>query len=292
MKTWVRNIANQNFGRGEYSQFYQDVLLDYIFTHAVPGSDPYCVEFGFDGEGFHDGGGSNVANLVLERGWRCLLLDGSYSNPKINLHQHFLTPENIVGIFEKYDVPITPAYISIDVDSLDFWLFRSLLTIYRPMVYSVEYNAHFPLWAAVTVNNDPDFRWQRDRLYGASLNALTLLANEHGYSLLWVVPKVDAFFIRNDLVDDGTNEWVLPLSAWRHATNIRVHPRVKNVERLKCLIDCETIDKKNESKKLPSTQAFDIGRRYLAGHGDFETLTNFITAIPSKCKRRIQRILK
>jgi hypothetical protein len=293
MKTWVQNLTSQNFGSGEYSQFYQDALLDYIFANAIPDSvSPFCVEFGFDGASFHDGGGSNVAKLVLERGWQCLLLDGGYSNPAINLHQYFLTPGNIVEIFRRYGVPGSPEYISIDVDSLDFWLFRSLLMTYRPMVYSVEYNAHFPLWAAITVDNDPNFRWQRDRLYGASLKALTLLANEHGYSLLWVVPKVDAFFIRNDLVDDGSDTWVHPFSAWRRATNLRVHPRVRNIERLKCLIDYESIGNKTDIRGSSKDRAFDVGRRYLAGHGDFETLTNYISAIPSKCGRRFQKILK
>jgi hypothetical protein len=287
MKTWVKNLARQRFDRGRYSQSYQDALLGYLFDHLEIGhKDRFCVEFGFDGDTFLDGGGSNVAHLVLERGWECLLLDGNHSNADINLHQHFLTPENIVGIFQKYDVPTTPGYISIDVDSLDLWLFQSLLTTYRPMIFSVEYNAHLPLWASITVENDPNFRWQGDRLYGASLKALTLLANKHGYSLLWVVPKVDAFFIRNDLVEDGTDNSVFPFSWWRHATNIRVHPRVRNIERLKALIEYNPTDSSMRALPTNNNEALQIGLRYLAGVGDFETILHRLNSLPSRFKRR------
>jgi hypothetical protein len=101
MKSWVKDLTKQVFYRGKYSQFYQDALLTYIFENIPPQNiEPYCVEFGFDGKTFQEGGGSNVAQLVLEKGWRCLLLDGGHSNPEINLHQHFLTPDNIVEIFK------------------------------------------------------------------------------------------------------------------------------------------------------------------------------------------------
>jgi hypothetical protein len=285
MKSWVVNLRRQKFERGRYSQSYQDALLDYIFDYVPPQSnEPFCVEFGFDGRTFYDGGGSNVAKLVLERGWKCLLLDGGHSNPGINLHQQFLTPDNIVQIFRKYDVPTSPEYISVDVDSLDFWLFKSLLTTYRPMVYSVEYNAHFPLCAAITVANDPSFSWQGDRLYGASLKALTLLANEYGYSLLWVVPKLDAFFIRNDLVDDGTNEWVFPFSFWRYVANVRFHPRVQKIERLRTLVEYSPSDDPNRMRP-PNDDPFKTGLRYLAGNGDLETFLHRLNSLPARLRR-------
>jgi hypothetical protein len=292
MKSWVAGLTKQKFYRGKYSQSYQDALLSYIFDNVPPQNiQPYCVEFGFDGSTFHDGGGSNVAKLALEKGWKCLLLDGGHSNPEINLHQHFLTPDNIVDIFKKYGVPTTPEYISIDVDSLDFWLFKALLTTYRPMVYSVEYNAHFPLWAAITVANDPSFSWQGDRLYGASLKALTMLANQNGYSLLWVVPKVDAFFIRNDLIDDGTKNLVLPFAKWGIYTNIKVHPPVRNEERLNCLVGLEMTPDGLEYMVERSEGVIKIGRRFLAGFGDTQTAINYLFAFPTKLKQRLGKLL-
>lgn len=39
-----------------------------------------------------------------------------------------------------------------------------------------------------------------------------MVAESNGYSLLWVVPKLDAIFIRNDLIDDGSAEICFPFT--------------------------------------------------------------------------------
>lgn len=159
-----------------------------------------------------------------------MLLDGEYENSSINLHRHFLTPENICGIFAAYGVPYEPEYISIDVDSTDLWLFRALLPAYRAMVFSVEYNANFPLNEAITFSCDANEGWEQDNGYGASLKALNLVAKANGYSLLWVVPGLDAFFIRNDLINDGTGCLTFPFSKWRYCTSVPLHRKLVNPE--------------------------------------------------------------
>jgi hypothetical protein len=120
----------KKFSQGYYSQSYQDVLLDEIFknigTKNIP---PFCVEFGFNSGSFTEGTGTNVANLVLNKNWNCLLLDGDNENADINLHKHLLTSGNISEIFRAYNAPKVPEYISIDVDSTDLWLFRALFPL-------------------------------------------------------------------------------------------------------------------------------------------------------------------
>ena len=177
-------------------------------------------QFGFNSTSLTGGSGSNTASLILNENWDSLLLDGSNENPAINLRKHFLSSSNICDVFRKYNVPREPEYISIDVDSTDLWLFDALLENYRAMVFSVEYNSHFPLDKAITFPNSPEERYEGDRGYGASLKALNMVASEHGYSLLWVVPPLDAFFIRNDLIEDGTGNVVFPLEKWRSCTKI------------------------------------------------------------------------
>ena len=59
-------------------------------------------EFGFDSNNFTGGGGSNTHYLRLHYGWTGLLMDGSHSNPGINLHMERISPDNIVHLFEKH----------------------------------------------------------------------------------------------------------------------------------------------------------------------------------------------
>jgi hypothetical protein len=238
MKNWIAALKEKTFSRGHYSQSYQDILIDEIFSNiGTTNNPPFCVEFGFNAKSLTEGSGANVSNLVLNKKWASLLLDGDNENADINLHRHLLTSEDICKIFRTYNVPKIPEYISIDVDSTDLWLFQALLKEYRAMLFSVEYNANFPLDASITFPNDVNQRWEIDRGYGASLKALTSVANSHGYSLLWVVSPLDAFFIRNDLIDDGSGDLVFPFSIWSACTNRAVHSPLKNEKRLRLFVD-------------------------------------------------------
>ena len=160
-------------------------------------------------------------------------------------------------------MPSEPEYISVDVDSTDLWLFRSLLTRYKAMVYTVEYNSCFPLDRAITFPNDATERWQGDRGYGASLKALQMVAAEGGYSLLWVVPLLDAVFIRNDLIEDGSGELAFPLSRWKQATSINHHLRLKDASRSDFFLDYETYVQSGGDLAASRRSARDVARRSL-----------------------------
>lgn len=264
MKDWIRKLDNVKFGSGTYSQSYQDELLAIIFENiGTANSIPCCIEFGFNSMSLTGGSGANTTSLTLNHNWESLLLDGGHENPAINLHRHLLSSTNICEVFRKYNVPREPEYVSIDVDSTDLWLFDALLKDYRAMVFSVEYNSHFPLDKAITFPNDPDQRYEGDRGYGASLNALNMVASEHGYSLLWVVPQLDAFFIRNDLVDDGTEAIVFPLEKWWCCTEIVHHKPLKREERAKTFIDYEIYMATGGDLELSTRSAYPICRKFL-----------------------------
>jgi hypothetical protein len=240
MHEWVRNLAVHRFPPGPRSQGAQDAILVEIFRHIpAANSPPFCVEFGFNANTLTGGTGSNVASLVLERGWKALLLDADHENSSINLRREFLTPSNVLEVFARWEVPPNPDYISIDVDSTDLWLFRELLSKYRASVYSVEYNAHFPVSMSVTLAESGTGAWQGNRAYGASLSALVAVAREHGYSLVAVAAGLDAFFVRDDLIDDGSSRIAPPIGHWRFATLLDIHPPVREERFVHQFVDYE-----------------------------------------------------
>lgn len=264
MKRWVEEIAKATHPRERFSQGGQDAIIAEIFRNVgtvnVP---PFAVEFGFDADSLDGGFGSNAARLVSECGWRALFLDGGHENAAINLHREFLTPANIVEVFARHGVPTEPDYVSIDLDSTDLWIFRALLPRYRARVFSVEYNAHFPLEAAVTFPDDSSERWEQDRGYGASLAALSMVAREHGYSLVAVEPMLDAFFVRNDLLDDGSGTLAPPLDAWRRFTGIAFHAPLARPERAGIFLDYDTWQRTGGDVAAARRVAAPVARRHL-----------------------------
>ncbi len=240
-RKWIYKIKHHE--KKEYSQGGQDGVIEFIFNKlGVKDKSAFCVEFGFNSDNLDGGSGSNVANLVLNNSWDSLLLDADYDNPDINLHKHFLTSDNICEIFKSYNVPNEPEYISIDVDSTDLWLFKAILSKYRPMVMSVEYNAHFPIHRAITMHNRTDIityrqgRRRKKRLYGASLMALNMVGCEFEYSLVYVVKGMDAFFIRNDLIKDCD---IPNIDYFKKKTYINWHSKQKDKEFINVFLDYE-----------------------------------------------------
>jgi hypothetical protein len=292
MKNWIRDLNKIKFGTGLHSQSYQDDLLTTIFANiGTTNEEPYCIEFGFNSSELTKGTGANVAKLVLHDKWKCLLLDGKNENPAIHLHKHFLTSTNICEIFRSYHVPKEPEYISIDVDSTDLWLFRALLKEYRALVFSIEYNPHYPLNKAITFPNETNERWERDRGYGASLKALTMVASESGYSLLWVVPPFDAFFVRNDLLDDGTSETVFPYKKWGYCTNWQFHKPLKEKNRARIFLDYEVYSSTGGDVEASRLAAYQTCMTYLAGNGDFWTQASKLIRLSARVWRKIQRFM-
>ena len=264
MKNWIKALSSKTFGRGKYSQSYQDELIEIVFANVKPQNPiPYCVEFGFNSTGLVTGTGANVARVVLDHKWDYLLLDGENENPEINLHKEFITSSNISTVFRKYNVPKEPEYISIDLDSTDLWIFDALARNYRAMLFSVEYNSNYPLSAAITFPNNPKDKWKGDRGYGASLKALNLVAVKHGYSLLWVVPYLDAFFIRNDLIKDGTNTISFPFEKWEPQTQLPCHPPLRDKNRAAIFVDYETYLNTDGDIVKSKQKAYPICVKYL-----------------------------
>lgn len=206
----------------EVSQSGQDGILEEIFKN-IGTTNKYFVEFGQSSPTLEC---SNTGNL-FNKGWKGLMMDGTHENPDINLHKEFITSENIVSLFDKYNVPLEPDYVSIDIDSCDLWVMRSILSSkYKPRVVTCEYNSTFGLYESVTMLDIPEYRYRGDTVFGASLAALCKLAKESGYTLVHVVERLDTFFIRNDLIK-GTP--VPPLEFFANKTCIMPHPHPQNM---------------------------------------------------------------
>eukprot|EP00316_Scyphosphaera_apsteinii_P004942 CAMPEP_0119305012 /NCGR_PEP_ID=MMETSP1333-20130426/6108_1 /TAXON_ID=418940 /ORGANISM="Scyphosphaera apsteinii, Strain RCC1455" /LENGTH=265 /DNA_ID=CAMNT_0007308009 /DNA_START=120 /DNA_END=914 /DNA_ORIENTATION=- len=193
-----------NFAKAR-SQAGQDKLLRRILAR-IGTTNQYFVEFGFNADSIDGGSGSNTAELY-HKGWHGLLLDGSHTNTSINLHAHYISSQNIVELLRHYHVPLAPDYVSIDLDSTDLWVMRSLLSEFQPRVLSVEYNPAFPLsgpaltfpdTATMPILNGRS-AWYGTCYMGASARALVLVAHERGYRLVGVARTLDLFFVLDSL---------------------------------------------------------------------------------------------
>jgi hypothetical protein len=225
--TWITSLPSHY--KRQHSQTGQDGALVHIFN-SIGFSNGFYVEFGFNAPDYFSAQtGSNTKNLYLQ-GWNGLLMDSEFENPAINLRKHFITPDNIVSLFETYDVPANVDYVSIDIDSTDLWLFDKITASrFRPRVLTVEYSAILP--PSSTLSCYRNCQWENaDRIFGTSIGALRLVAERNGYTLVGVVEWNDCIFVRSDLIQDHVVP--MPESIVDDLYMGIIHNPVKDVNRL------------------------------------------------------------
>jgi hypothetical protein len=198
----------ERFGRKVYSQNDEDGIVGEIFRRIGVGARTF-VEFGVS-----DGRECNTLKLLLE-GWQGLWIESGgefcaairrafpdqFAAGALELQESMVSAENIdqliatsrVGRGRELDL------LSIDIDGNDYYVFQAIRSV-RARVVVIEYNAKFPPPMDLVIRYDPRHAWDGTDFMGASLQALTSLANRLGYRLVGTnITGANAFFVRDDL---------------------------------------------------------------------------------------------
>jgi hypothetical protein len=198
----------ERFGRKVYSQNDEDGIVGEIFRRIGVGARTF-VEFGVS-----HGRECNTLKLLLE-GWQGLWIESGgefcaairrafpdqLASGALELQESMVSAENIdqliaasrVGRGRELDL------LSIDIDGNDYYVLQAIRSV-RARVVVIEYNAKFPPPMDLVIRYDPRHAWDGTDFMGASLQALTSLANRLGYRLVGTnITGANAFFVRDDL---------------------------------------------------------------------------------------------
>jgi len=157
--------------------------------------------------------GGNSGVLAYELGWSGLMLDANRKaieeaarffkfNPGVSAVKARVSTDTINELLTKHGMNREIDFMSIDIDSFDYWLWQAV-TVCNPRVVVMEYNALFGPERAVTVPNAPRPDVAPKGYGGASLAALASLGRAKGYGLVLCEDAgVNAFFLRDDVARD------------------------------------------------------------------------------------------
>lgn len=182
-----------------FSQNGEDGILSFLAQKLAVQSKTF-VEFGVQ-----TGEQRNTRLLQQEFGWKGLLLDGSHENARINLHQEFITPASIIGILEKHTVSKSLGLLSVDIDSYDFWVLKTILEGWsKPDLIVVEVNSQIaPGLFTVPPPEVTKEKWIKVGTleFGATPEAFAALGAAHGYKMVYCEKRgVNCFLVRNELL--------------------------------------------------------------------------------------------
>lgn len=194
-----------------YSQQGEDGIIAHIFDEIGTDSK-YCVDIGA-----YDGRITSNVMALEDEGWKACKFEGSEiadtEEAKRNgVHREWVTPENVIDLFHEYDVPNNFDFLSLDIDSIDYYVLKAILGAgYKPRAMVTEYNGTYGAILPVVVRYpiDPGKLW--GDYYGASLAAFYYLLKEYGYRLVYCENEgVNAFWVRNDLATINLPELTPP----------------------------------------------------------------------------------
>jgi hypothetical protein len=264
-------INNRNFNDYEFkifSQFGDDGLIQYLIKNIKIENEIF-IEFGVE-----DYFESNTRFLMMNNNWKGFVMDGSEENiSKIKNANYFwkyslktktvfITKENINDLLAETGFR-NIGLLHIDIDGNDAHILSVLeLSDLNPAIIIMEYNAVFGKERAISVPYDKDFfrteKHYSNLYFGASLSALTYIANKKGYSLIGCnLAGNNAYYLRKDLLNEKIKEITVEegfiLSKFRESINQThtLNTYLDNIERYEILKGLDVINViTNEIEKL------------------------------------------
>jgi hypothetical protein len=206
-------------GFGVYSAGFEDGIVLLVLAAAGMHSRT-CVEIGAGTPN-----GSNTANLIVNWGWRGLLIEAEriqleesrsfyahqprVEDQQVCLVDSWVTRDNVNDLLVQNGFGGDIDVMSIDVDGVDYWIWEAVEAS-QPRVLIVEVQDIWGAEAAVTVPYDAEFDEGVGSGYnycGASLAAWVKLNRQKGYRLVGCTPQgLNAFFLRADVASEALPE--------------------------------------------------------------------------------------
>lgn len=154
-----------------FSQHGQDIIV-LSWLRKIGFLNKVAVEFGA-----RNGVQNSNIRMFETLNWKLYQWDKFFQNQFVN--KESITAENINQIFEKYEVPKEFDFLSIDIDSNDYWVWKSLN--YEANLILIEYNPNFSIDQSVALKYNPNRVWKKNVAFSASFSAMVKLGEEKGY---------------------------------------------------------------------------------------------------------------
>lgn len=193
------NRFYNQYARDIFSQNGEDGIVEELLRR-LDISSGYVCEFGAQ-DGVYL---SNTFNLI-QKGFKGVFIEGdkdkfqdllktckNYPNIiPINAYVDYEGENTLDNLLQKTDIPVDFELLSIDIDSFDYHVWRSL-KLYRPKIVIIEINS------GISTNNEEHIHTP-DKYQGTAFRPTFNLGIEKGYK--FVCHTGNMIFVRNDLFD-------------------------------------------------------------------------------------------
>lgn len=196
----ISRIPGRNSKASNFDE--EEVIGRWISELSI--DNRYCVDIGAS-----DGVVMSNSFALFNRGWSGVAVESGPAQfvglarnyvefPKVSLARGKVSPGNVAAILAWAGAPRAFGFLTLDIDSYDYFVLEQLLKHYRPSLVCTEVNLHFPPPLKFTVRFDPALEWTGGYFYGQSLSQLHQLCLGAGYSIVELHYN-NAFIVPNEL---------------------------------------------------------------------------------------------
>src|SRR3990167_7085798 len=192
-KYWNEKYINlyKYLGERRYSEHQEDGIIEAVFKNKKG----YFVDVGAYGQR------SSNTWVMMEKGWKGLMIEEDKNQiieiattikPSIKYIEKHITQTNLEETLLEQGVPYDFDFLSIDVDSYDYEIWKNL-QVFKPKLVCIEVNQTEQDFEVL--NYDPSYSVVSSEYGGATIGLMNRLANDKDYDYLcWDVSN--AFYIR------------------------------------------------------------------------------------------------
>ena len=190
-KKKISNLSEVEFQ--VFSQWGEDGIINWL-TDKFSEIPKIFLEIGTE-----DYNESNTKFLLINKNWDGYLIEADneavkkikkqriYWKHNLKIENQFINKDNINNIIKKMGIPKNIGLMSIDIDSVDYWVLKELKVL-NPSIIICEYNSLFGLKKSLTVPYKKKFFRSKEHFsnlyFGASIKAFENLMKKKGYFLI------------------------------------------------------------------------------------------------------------
>lgn len=147
-----------------------------------------------------------VYSFITDKKFKGLCIEGDSNRVNIlktishfDIYNGYITPLNIINIFENYKVPVNLDILKIDIDGYDLEVLRVILKVYKPHIIIAEINEKIPPPIYYEVKYKEDYSWDESHCFGFSIQSGAKVMNEYNYKVHSIYDLSNIICINNDL---------------------------------------------------------------------------------------------
>lgn len=184
------------FARSIYSRSGEDGVLEELFN-LIGDKNSYFVEIGIG----KDGEEGNALHLKLDKDWKGVILDPEIEDLSLGIHAEEITPENVISLLDKYQVPKEFSLLSIGMDFCNTEIWNAINNRFDPDVVILPFDPHHRSFPLADLPSDLPTKIELLSTYFAQIDRAFEIGSGKGYSLVFADGNsMNLFFVRSALL--------------------------------------------------------------------------------------------